>query len=481
VPIDGAPEDTICAIATPLGEGGVGIVRISGPEATDIASNIVRLRINRPLDALPTHTLHLADIISAPRSQLDGDSPLLVTPERIIDEGLVVYMKGPHSFTAEDVVELHCHGSLAVLRRVCESCVAAGARLAQPGEFTKRAFLNGRLDLSQAEAVLDTIKAKSEFALTLAQRQLRGELGRYVGELRHTILSLQARVEAGIDFSDEDISFVTRGELTNDLQNMAAQIQKMLDTAEAGRVMREGVRVVLAGLPNVGKSSLLNSLIRDNRAIVTHVPGTTRDIIEESVLWNGLHITLVDTAGLRETADVVEQEGIRRSKDAQAHGDLILHVVDAVEIQKAAIPELSFPLLGRKDLVVLNKIDVLAPLALRTLSPALERRIGQHVLPISTKTGEGLEELKTAITSRFTAGSFESNDGVVITNVRHRVALEQALTAITQALSSLGQGAQAELLSVDLHEAADNLGEIIGSITSDDVLERIFSDFCIGK
>ncbi len=481
MPIDGAPEDTICAIATPTGEGGIGIIRISGPNATGIASKIVRLRINRPLDTLPTHTLHLADIFSAPGPMPDGESPPLVMQERIIDEGLVVYMKGPHSFTAEDVVEFHCHGSTMVLRRVCESCVAAGARLAQPGEFTKRAFLNGRLDLSQAEAVLDTIKAKSQFALTIAQRQLRGELGRYVQELRSTLLSLQARVEAGIDFSDEDISFVTRGELMADLQHIAGQIQDMLDTVETGRALRDGVRVVLAGLPNVGKSSLLNSLIRDNRAIVTDVPGTTRDLIEEAVIWNGLPIILVDTAGLRDTVDVVELEGIRRSNDAQAQGDLILYVVDAVEIQRIGASEFPFPPLNPKHLIVLNKIDVLPPFVIRPICTALESRLCRPIIPISTKTDEGLERLKTTITSRFLTASFESNDGVMIVNVRHRVALEQALAAIARTLSSVEEGAQAELLAVDLHEAADALGEIIGSITSDDVLERIFSEFCIGK
>ncbi|MBX3327189.1 MAG: tRNA uridine-5-carboxymethylaminomethyl(34) synthesis GTPase MnmE [Nitrospira sp.] len=481
MPIDGAPEDTICAIATPMAEGGIGIIRISGQDATDIASRIVRLRRNGTLSTLPTHTLHLADIISAPYPESADTPGSSIAQERIIDEGLVVYMKGPHSFTAEDVVELHCHGGTTILRRVCESCIAAGARLAQPGEFTKRAFLNGRLDLSQAEAVLDTIKAKSDFALTIAQRQLRGELSHHVEELRTTLLSLQARVEAGIDFSDEDISFVTHRELLTDLRDVDRQIQTMLDTAEAGRVLRDGIRVVLAGSPNVGKSSLLNSLIRDNRAIVTDVPGTTRDIIEESVIWNGLPITLVDTAGLRETTDVVEQEGIRRSKEAQAQGDLILHLVDAVDFQESKVAELPSPVPGQKTFVVLNKIDVLASCTMQNLSTALEKQIGHRIHAISTKTGEGLEELKSAITSRFLSISLESNDGVVINNVRHRMALDRALTAIRQALSSIEQGGQAELLAVDLHDATDALGDIIGSITSDDVLERIFSEFCIGK
>ena len=481
MPIDGAPEDTICAIATPMGEGGIGIIRISGQNATAIASKLVRLRTNGSLDTLPTHTLHLADIVSAPHPESAGDSGPSMTREHIIDEGLVVYMKGPHSFTGEDVVEFHCHGSTTVLRRVCESCVAAGARLAQPGEFTKRAFLNGRLDLSQAEAVLDTIKAKSDFALTIAQRQLRGDLGRYVQELRTALLSLTARIEAGIDFSDEDISFVTRGELRTALQNIARQIQEVLDTAQTGRALREGIRVVLAGPPNVGKSSLFNSLIHDNRAIVTDVPGTTRDLIEETVMWNGLSITLVDTAGLRDTVDIVEQEGIKRSKTAQAEADLTLYVIDAVSVQKSEVYKLPFPLVAPKQLVVLNKIDVLAPFTLQPLSEELAHRLCQRILPISTRTGEGLDELKTAITSRFLTGSFEAYEGVVITNVRHRAALEQATTAIMQAMSSINGGGQAELLAVDLHDAADALGEIIGTLTSDDVLEQIFSQFCIGK
>lgn len=323
MPIDGSPEDTICAIATPVGEGGIGILRISGPDALHVASKVVRLRSNQSLATTSSHTLHVVDIFDlghpAPSADSPSDAPF--SDAHIIDEGLVVYMKRPRSFTAEDVVEIHCHGSGIALKRVCEACVHAGARLAQPGEFTKRAFLNGRLDLSQAEAVLDTIKAKSDLGLRMAQRQLRGALGQQVNGLRNSLMALLAHVEAGIDFSEEDISFVGREELIASLQNTYAQIQRMLATAETGRVLREGVRVVIAGKPNVGKSSLLNTLLQENRAIVTDIPGTTRDVIEESVDWQGLHITFVDTAGLRETSDVVEQEGMKRSRTAQEEGD----------------------------------------------------------------------------------------------------------------------------------------------------------------
>ncbi|UVT15851.1 MAG: tRNA uridine-5-carboxymethylaminomethyl(34) synthesis GTPase MnmE [Nitrospira sp.] len=482
MPIDGAPEDTICAIATPVGEGGIGIVRVSGQKAADVADKVVRLQSNRSLRNVSSHTLYLADILGAHTSSGSLPTPPTRSGESdLIDEGLVVYMKAPRSFTAEDVVEIHCHGSGIVLRRICEACVAAGARLAQPGEFTKRAFLNGRLDLSQAEAVLDTIKSKSDLGLRLAQRQLRGELGQQVNRLRSCLTALLAHVEAGIDFSGEDIAFVGRAELVASLQDASAQIQKMLATAETGRVLRDGARVVIVGKPNVGKSSLLNCLLRENRAIVTDTPGTTRDLIEESVNWQGLRITLVDTAGLRETSDAVEREGINRSKGAQEQADMILHVLDAAELTDTGVENWTFPALVREDVLVLNKTDLIDPTTAKDLVGRLSERTNRRVFPISVRSGQGLADLQGAIESQFLGTSLESNDGVVVTNMRHRVALERAAASIEETLTSIHGGVEPECVAVDLRGASDALGEIVGAITSDEVLEQIFSEFCIGK
>lgn len=483
MPIVGTLEDTICAIATPAGEGGIGIVRISGPHAVDIASHVVRLRSKESLHTVASHKLHLADILFSPVPSIGSHSASKASPltEQIVDEGLVVYMKAPRSFTAEDVVEIHCHGSGLVLQRVCEACVAAGARLAQAGEFTKRAFLNGRLDLSQAEAVLDTIRAKSEDGLKLAQRQLRGELARTINRLRTGLVGLLAHLEAGIDFAEEDIAFVGRDEMIVSLQEALDQVRQMLTSAETGRVLRDGIRVVIAGEPNVGKSSLLNSLLRENRAIVTDIPGTTRDIIEESAVWNGLRVTLVDTAGLRETTDIVELEGICRSKEAQDQADIVLHVLDGAQPTKIDLGNVRVPSLGHEQLLVVNKIDLIDVASVQPLSDALRARTGCKVLPISVRTGEGLESLKSVIHAQFVKPSFEPSEGVVITHVRHRVALERAEISLRESLASIERGLEPEFVAVDLRGAADALGEIVGAITSDEVLDHVFSEFCIGK
>ncbi|MBH0203749.1 MAG: tRNA uridine-5-carboxymethylaminomethyl(34) synthesis GTPase MnmE [Nitrospira sp.] len=483
MPTTGAPEDTICAVATPAGEGGIGIVRISGPHAVDITSRVVQLRSEKSLHTLASHTLYLADILFPPVCSISSrsDSTPRQLTEQIVDEGLVVYMKAPRSFTAEDVVEIHCHGNGLVLQRVCQACIAAGARLAQAGEFTKRAFLNGRLDLSQAEAVLDTIRATSELSLKLAQRQLRGELAQQVRRLRSDLVRLLALLEAGIDFAEEDITFVRREEMMASLQETLDRIRRMIATAETGRILREGVRAVIAGEPNVGKSSLLNCLLRENRAIVTDIPGTTRDIIEESIVWFGLRITLVDTAGLRDTTDPVELEGIRRSKEAQGQADIVLHVLDAARLTQMDLEDLRLPPLGPENLVVVNKIDLVDTGLVRELIDTLRTRTPWNVVPISSQTGEGLEALKSAIQSQFVKPSLESGDGVIITHVRHRSALERAEASLTEALSSVRRGLEPEFVAIDLREAADALGEIVGVITSDEVLGQIFSEFCIGK
>ncbi|MBK9306738.1 MAG: tRNA uridine-5-carboxymethylaminomethyl(34) synthesis GTPase MnmE [Nitrospira sp.] len=481
--LDGSPDDTICAIATPVGEGGIGIVRISGPNATHVAHKVVRFRSNQSFQAAASHMLRTVDIFGPPHTVPRNESP----PDEarfhsnLIDQGLAVYMKGPRSFTGEDVVEIHCHGSGIALKRVCEACVVAGARLAQPGEFTKRAFLNGRLDLSQAEAVLDTITAKSELGLKMAQRHLRGALGQQVTGLRNSLMAMLAHVEAGIDFSDEDISFVGRQELIASLEDTRMQIQRMVSTAETGRILREGGRIAIVGKPNVGKSSLLNALLQENRAIVTDIPGTTRDLIEDSVEWQGLRLTFVDTAGLRDTSDVVEQEGIRRSRMAQEDSDLVLHVVDAAEVGKTAIAEFVSPGLAHHDVIVVNKMDLVNSGSVVQLCEALSQDTAYTVVPISVRTGEGLEELKRVIEALFLGPSLEASDGLIITNLRHRLALERAMGSLDQALTSVGSDVQPEFVAVDLRGASDALGEVVGDITSDDILNRIFSEFCIGK
>lgn len=481
--MDGAIEDTICAVATPAGEGGIGIVRISGSLSLSIAGQIVRLRSNQPLGSVASHTLHLADIVLPSRSVHRGSSGpnRLDSAREMIDEGFVVFMKGPRSFTSEDSVEIHCHGGSVVLDLVCQACLMAGARLAQPGEFTKRAFLHGRLDLSQAEAVLDTIRSKSEAALKLAQRHLRGELGRHVNRLRAILVGLLAQVEVGIDFSDEDLSFVEQAELAGSLQDTRRAIRVMLDAADHGRRLREGARVVIAGRPNVGKSSLLNSFLGEDRAIVTEIPGTTRDVLEGSVVWNGMMMTLVDTAGLRETVDVVELEGIKRTRSALEQADLVLHVLDAAELEEYGAEDTGRIPGNQRSITVINKSDLVNTDRMMDLVNMMQTCTDGTVIPISVRTGVGLDALRASIQLQLAQKTLEPTESVAITKMRHRDALERAEASLAEALKSIHNGAGPEFVAMDLRGAADALGEVTGVITSDDVLHRIFSEFCIGK
>ncbi|MDP3092791.1 MAG: tRNA uridine-5-carboxymethylaminomethyl(34) synthesis GTPase MnmE [Nitrospira sp.] len=473
----GGSGDTICAIATPVGEGGIGIIRISGPETISIASRFIRIRSGIALRTIESHRLHLADILRADGS-LTGSSLHFQTP---IDEALVVYMKAPRSYTAEDVLEIHAHGSRASLAMISESCLQAGCRLATPGEFTKRAFLNGRLDLSQAEGVLATIKATSEQSLAIAQRHLRGDLKQEVDHLRSGLLAMLAHLEAGIDFVEEDIEFVGRDELTKVLRETMNVVEAALNSSQTGRVLREGARVVIVGRPNVGKSSLLNRLLGDSRAIVTDTPGTTRDLIEETVHFGGCTLSLVDTAGLRDTTDAIEREGIRRTEEAVRDADLLIIVVDVTDVvQTAQILDIP-PLDGKESVVVLNKIDLLTPGQVADLPDHLSLPDGVVPLPISTVTGEGLETLREIIQRRVGVRGLEPSQSVMIANIRHQEILLRCRDYLMKALESIESGAHPECVAVDLRGAADTLGEITGVITSDEVLHQIFSQFCIGK
>lgn len=474
---NGGPEDTICAVATPSGEGGIGIIRISGPETISIASRFIRTRSDIPLSTMDTHRFYLADIVS-PGDSPPQSSPSASTP---IDEALVVYMKAPHSYTAEDVIEIHAHGSQVALAKISEVSLQAGCRLATPGEFTKRAFLNGRLDLSQAEAVLDTIKATSEQSLAIAQRHLRGEVKHAVDRLRVGLLTMLAHLEAGIDFVEEDIEFVGREELKAVLAETTTVVDAALHSARNGRVLREGARVVIVGRPNVGKSSLLNRLLGENRAIVTPIPGTTRDLIEETVRFGGCTLSLVDTAGLRETTDKIEQEGIRRTEETMRDADLLVVLIDAQDFAQVDSVDGLRPFLNRNHIVVLNKVDLLPPNQVMDWGAQWSLSPGNSPLPISTVTGEGLKTLREVIAHRVGLQSREPSQSLTITNVRHQEILLRCRDWLTKALESIGSGMHPECVAVDLRGAADALGEITGAITSDDILHRIFSEFCIGK
>ncbi len=482
----GALEDTICAIATPVGEGGIGIVRVSGAQAITIASRLVRLKSGRSLHAVRSYTLYHADLVSLQRSSAGHDGRPSAAGSggacpSLIDEALVVVMRRPRSFTAEDVVEFHCHGGLLVLQALCEALLAAGARLAEPGEFTKRAFLNGRLDLAQAEAVLDTIRAKTAASLKLAQAQLRGSLSCEIEAIRESLIGLLAQVEAAIDFAEEDIVFIRQDELLTALRRIIDRISGLLETGREGRILREGAKVAIVGRPNVGKSSLMNALLRTDRAIVTSIPGTTRDVLEEILNIKGVPVRLLDTAGLRDTPDPVEQEGIRRTRLATAQADVILAVIDGSQRLGPEDHALLQEAKGKPSIVVVNKNDLprnIDPAAL----PGLEG--GTPTAPlvsVSAKTGAGLDELRERLRALLVRSDLEASEGVVITNLRHQSALVRTRDALLHAVDSVNNRLAGEFVALDLRAATDALGEVTGAVTTDEILERIFSEFCIGK
>jgi len=469
--MNGLLHETICAIATPPGEGGVGIVRISGEKAVDIAAGLVALRSAVPLGSAASHVLHHADLLDPTGSHRN-------TP---LDEALVVVMRAPRSYTGEDVVELQCHGGAVILHTICETLVRAGARLAEPGEFTKRAFLNGRLDLAQAEAVLDTIRAKTAGSLRIAQEQLRGALSREIDAIRETLIGLLAQVEAGIDFVEEDITFIQTAELTAGVRQACGAVGGLLAHGREGRILREGVTAAIIGRPNVGKSSLLNALLRTDRAIVTPVPGTTRDVLEEVLNIRGIPVRLLDTAGIRETADPVEQEGVKRSRAAQKQADLLLIVLDGSEpltVDDQAFLESVPPGMGQKRLLVVNKSDLPGRLDPAALPPAGPDCAAAR---ISAKTGAGLDELRDRIRALLISPDFEARETVLVTHLRHQAALQRTHDSLAAALVSIEATAAGELIAMDLRAAIDALGEITGAVSTDDILDRIFKEFCIGK
>jgi tRNA modification GTPase len=454
-------NDTIAAISTPLGEGGLAVVRLSGPHALSVAGQCFKPGAKAPveLSKVATHTIHYGHI------ERKG---------QIVDEVLVAVLRAPRTYTREDVVEISCHGGLLPAKLILDTVLEHGARLAEPGEFTLRAFLNGRLDLAQAEAVADLIHSRTELALAAANEQLAGRLSQQVNQLRDQLMHILAHVEAHIDFPDEDIAPETRDGLITRLDQGLTFLQDLLRTANEGQILRRGIRAAIIGRPNVGKSSLLNQLLGHDRAIVSPIPGTTRDTIEETANIRGIPVVFVDTAGLRPAGDEIEQEGIRRSRESLARAELVLLVLDASEPFLPANRRHLAESAGKKHLIVCNKIDLARRLE---LPPDLQAR----VVEVSCVSGQGLEALKDAIKDMIWSGEVRPDLGQVTINSRHQDALSRTRDAVHRALAGLRDDLSLEVVAMELRIAANAVGEIVGKTTTEDLLDSIFSHFCLGK
>lgn len=449
------PGETIAAIATPPGEGGVAIIRISGNEAIGIAEKIFK----GPVRSFRSHTAHLGKIIDE-----EG---------HCVDEVLLLVMHNPNSYTGEETVEIHCHGGSLVSRKVLQTVLRAGARAANPGEFTFKGFINGKFDLAQAEAVQELICAKNELALNFAEQQLQGRLSKKISELQKKLVEIAAILEAWVDFPEEDLAFAPMEQVIGQLQDILEELRKLNKTFHEGKILNMGLSVCLVGPPNAGKSSLMNALLGKERAIVTQVPGTTRDLLEEEMRLGSVHVRLIDTAGIRETQEIIEKEGVRRSKSAMQQADVILLVLDASCEICSEKRDLLALIPKEKTLLVWNKIDL--PLV---NNPSFDF---PHSTSISAKSGEGLEELKTAIDHMIWNKGPPSKEEVIITNARHQQAIENAIKALELVIQGLKTEISPEFVSIDMRTLLLELGTILGTNITEDILNAIFSKFCIGK
>jgi len=454
--------DTIAAISTPLGEGGIGIIRLSGKESISIVNKIFKSPKGVNLSYVKTHTIHYGFIVDP----LTGQN---------IDEVLVTVMRAPNTYTREDVVEINCHGGYLTLKRILELVLSQGARLAEPGEFTKRAFLRGRIDLSQAESVIDLIRAKTDEAQKIALEHLSGRLSEKINELRDSLMRVCAHVEAYIDFPEEDIDGLTEEEIKREINRIKEEIRKLIEGYEEGKIYREGLTTAIVGKPNVGKSSLLNALLMKDRAIVTEIPGTTRDIIEEYINIKGIPLKIVDTAGIREAHDLVEAEGIKRSLKAVESAELVLLVLDCSRAIDSLDEEIINKVIHKKVIVVINKKDI------KTDEFHLPESLkDKPTVEISALNAEGIEDLKELIFNSTISGKYE-REGIVVTKLRHKLSLEKAFESLNNAYESFKNREPLEITAMFLREALNFLGQIVGVVTTEEILNLIFSEFCIGK
>jgi tRNA modification GTPase len=466
-------NDTICAISTPPGEAGIGIVRLSGKNALEIADEIFMPRNGKRPSQMNGYTVHYGHIVKIqnPKSKIQNKS-------EIIDEVLLTVMKAPKSYTKENVVEISAHGGITCLRKILELVLSQGARLAEPGEFTKRAFLNGRIDLSQAEAVLDMITARTEASLKAAQAQLKGELSKSIKNVKDRLLEIQANVEASLDFPDEELKTLDNGAVEKSICDIISKLNVLLGEYQYGRILREGITTVICGKPNVGKSTLMNRLLKQERVIVTPVPGTTRDAIEEITNVRGIPLKVVDTAGVINAADEPTKEGVRRSREYMQSADLILLVLDSSgELAKEDI-DIIGAIKDKKILVVVNKKDLKSRLDIDEVKRRLHNK---KIIKISAKKDKNLGTLHDAICDMIWSGSVASSRQPLLTNARHAVCIEKALRYLESAKKTIKNNSSVELLAVDLKDALYELNLILGEGLQDELLDAIFSRFCIGK
>ena len=456
-------SNTIAAIATPMTNSGIGIIRISGDQALDIIEKVFKpKKIDKKIKEVKTYTAHYGHVY-------DG--------ETLLDECIVLVMKGPHSYTAEDVVEINCHGGVVVMKKVLEAVFKAGAAPAEPGEFTKRAFLNGRIDLSEAEAVMDLIQSKNEFAMSTSLKQLEGALGKKITEIRKQIIHSVAFIESALDDPEHYSVDGFSDELREQVEKIIKQLNEFLENADNGRILKEGIQTVIVGKPNAGKSSVLNVLLGEERAIVTDIAGTTRDVLEEHLNLKGISLNIMDTAGIRDTEDVVEKIGVDRAKEYADKADLILYVIDASRPLDENDAEILHLIKGKRAIILLNKSD----LDMQVTKEQEELPEEFPVIEISAKNVQGIEELEDTLKEMFFQGELTFNDEIYITNVRQKTALQDAYAALERVNDSIAADMPEDFYSIDLMDAYEALGNITGETIGEDLVNEIFSKFCMGK
>lgn len=457
-------EDTIAGISTATGEGGIGIVRISGENAIEIAARIFKSHKNKDVKNMKSYTMMYGHIVDPETSE-------------IVDEVILSCMRAPYTYTKEDIIEINCHGGSVAVRRVLAVVLAAGARIAEPGEFTKRAFLNGRIDLSQAEAVIDLIRSKTDEGMKLALSQTQGKLSQKIKDIMEDLVKILSHIGAAVDFPEEDVEEVVTGDIIEISQAIIKKMDSLLINADKGKIIREGLDTIIVGKPNVGKSSLLNALVEESRAIVTDIPGTTRDVIEEYININGIPIRLVDTAGIREAGDIVEKIGIEKSREYIQRAELIIFIIDVSRKIDKEDEDIINLIKDKKTIVVLNKCDLDIKADVDYIRNAFKSSV---IVDAVIKSDEGVDQIKSAISDEVYKGNVSLND-VYITNVRHRDIIKRAQMSIKKGLDTLESGIPIDFASIEFKEAYLTLGEITGDTVSDDIIDRIFKDFCVGK